>query len=467
MEKPSLLERIGQWIRRSVMLKLVIISFLVLLLLIPTSLLQGLITEREYTRNAAITEVSSKWGGQQTVGGPVVSIPFRVTEKDEKGRTVTTTQYAHFLPENLKISAQILPEKRYRGIYVVVLYNVQLTVSGSFAPPDTRALNIASQDFIMDDALLSIGISDMKGIKDNIQVQWNDSTLNFNPGIATADIFPSGISVPVKFTNQTFRFACKINLNGSSDLNFLPLGKETTVALQSVWDNPSFTGAFLPDQRKVEASGFSAQWKVLQLNRNYPQQGIGNFIGYSTDSYNNTPAVATHYDSDRDYSSALADNAATFGVRLLLPIDEYQKTMRSAKYGIMFIIITFVAFFFVEVLNRKRIHPIQYLLVGFSICLFYVLLLSISEHLSFDYAYLIGCVTILALVTLYAKAIFKSNFLTALIAGILAILYGFFYSLLQLQDYALLLGSLGLLLILAVVMYLTRNIDWYNVQREE
>jgi inner membrane protein len=328
-----------------------------------------------------------------------------------------------------------------------------------------EALNIARQDFLLDDAVLTIGISDMKGIKENITAKWNDTTLSFNPGIATADIFPSGISVPIKLDAQLFSFDCKISLNGSSDLSFLPLGKETLVGLQSSWDNPSFIGSFLPDQRKVDVGGFSANWKVLQLNRNYPQQGTGNFIGFSNNSY--TPnGVESVTKLGYNNISAPADNAATFGVRLLLPIDEYQKTMRSAKYGIMFIIITFLAFFFVEVLNHKRIHPIQYLLVGFAICLFYVLLLSISEHLSFNYAYLIGCVVILGLITFYAKAIFKSNFLTGLIAGILAILYGFFYSLLQLQDYALLLGSLGLLLILAVVMYLTRNIDWYNTNSE-
>ncbi len=471
MEKPSNFERLNQWVRRSVTLKLATIGFLVLLLLIPVSLLSNLITEREATRNEAISEVSNKWGNQQTVGGPVISIPFQVHEKDEKGRPVILTQYAHFLPENLKITGRLTPQKRYRGIYVVVLYNAQITLAGQFKLPDSEALNIAREDFLMDDAVLTIGISDMKGIKENIVTQWNDTALAFNPGIATSDIFPSGISVPVKLDSKLFSFNCNISLNGSSDLNFLPLGKETLVSLQSSWDNPSFTGAFLPDQRKIGTGGFSSNWKVLQLNRNYPQQGTGNFIGFSNASYTPNGMAATQtareYDGATQAAYAPPDNAATFGVRLLLPIDEYQKTMRSAKYGIMFIIITFLAFFFVEVLNRKRIHPIQYLLVGFAICLFYVLLLSISEHLSFNYAYLIGCVVILSLVTFYAKAIFKSNFLTGLIAGILAILYGFFYSLLQLQDYALLLGSVGLLLILAVIMYLTRNIDWYSIQREE
>jgi inner membrane protein len=188
----------------------------------------------------------------------------------------------------------------------------------------------------------------------------------------------------------------------------------------------------------VNSKGFSADWKVLQLNRNFPQQGVGAFI---------------------------SDNAS-FGVRFLLPVDEYKKTTRSIEYGIMFIVITFLAFFFIEILNKKRIHSIQYLLVGSAIVLFYVLLLSISEHLSFNLSYLIGSSSILLLITLYAFSVFKSIQLTAIFSGILALLYGFFYSLLQLQDYSLLLGSIGLLIILAVVMYLTRNIDWYNWNKD-
>ena len=212
MEKLSTLERLNQWIRRSVTLKLVTIGFLILILLIPVGLLSNLITEREGTRNAAISEVSSKWGNQQTVGGPVISIPFLVRQKDEKGQIVVLKQYAHFLPENLEITGQLKPQQRNRGIYIVVLYNAQITLSGQFKAPDPAALNIAREDFLMNDAVLTIGISDMKGIKENITAKWNDTTLSFNPGIATADIFPSGISVPVRLDAQLFSFDCKIKI---------------------------------------------------------------------------------------------------------------------------------------------------------------------------------------------------------------------------------------------------------------
>ena len=186
---------------------------------------------------------------------------------------------------------------------------------------------------------------------------------------------------------------------------------------------------------------------MLELNRNYPQQGLGNFI-----NPNNNEG---YFDE------------GLFGVRLLLPVDEYQKTMRSAKYNVMFIIITFLSIFFIEIIGKRKIHPIQYLLVGFSITLFYVVLLSVSEHLNFNKAYLIGCVIMLTMIGLYAKSMLKQNRFALIITGILALLYTFFYSLLQLQDYALLMGTLGLLIILGTIMYLTRNIDWYNASSDQ
>jgi inner membrane protein len=455
MEKPSIFERINAWARKSVALKLISIGFLILILLIPAGMLTSLIDEREHTRNEAIREVSGKWGDDQTVAGPILTVPYRTTYKDEKGVVRTAKEYAHFLPDDLQITGTIDPHTRYRGIYEVILYQTQLVLKGHFTAPDPAQLAIQPGDFLWREAFLSVGIPDMRGIKENMRIRWNDASYDFNPGIATQDVLGSGVSVPVRLDSaaKTYSYELPIKLNGSSQLYFVPVGKETKVTLHAKWQNPSFEGAFLPDSRKVDAAGFAATWKVLHLNRNYPQQWRGEFSGRTS---------GEAYESSSD-SGAFGGSA--FGVKLLLPVDEYQKTMRSAKYNIMFIFITFLAFFFVEVLNRKRIHPIQYLLVGFAISLFYILLLSLSEHISFNYAYLVSCPVIVALITFYAKGIFRSNFITGLVAGILTLLYLFFYSLLQLQDYALLMGSLGLLLILAAVMYLSRNIDWYNLQR--
>ena len=456
-------DRINHWLRTSIMLKLAVIGILVLLLLIPTNMLQSLIQEREQTRNEAVAEVSSKWGGEQVLGGPVLSVPYVISLKDDKGNAQPpVTAYAHFLPDDLQFDGDVRPEQRSRGIFAVMLYNTRLTVRGRFRKPAVATLGVPAGAIQWDKAFLSLGISDMKGIRNTIQFRVNDQVVAAEPGIPSNDILTSGVSSPITLNAETYRFECVLNLNGSTQLSFLPLGKETAVRLRSPWATPGFTGSFLPDQRRVSAEGFLASWRVLQFNRNYPQQGLGNFFDRSE-----TPSRVDPARGEVARVEPVRADPSSFGVKLLLPVDEYQKTMRSAKYGILFVILTFVAFFFVEILDRRRIHPIQYLLVGFAICLFYLLLLSISEHVSFNWAYLIGGGIILTLITFYVRYVFQNLRLTVLFSGVLALLYGFFYSLLQLEDYSLLLGSFGLLLILGAVMYLTRHVNWYRAYEPE
>ena len=465
-EKPSLFERFNNWVKSSVMLKIITIGILILLLMIPASMLQSLVNERQANRDSAVQEITSKWGSNQTIGGAVISIPYTVIQEDEKGKKSTVIEYAHFLPENLNITGTLIPEKRYRGIYVVMLYNAQLNVKGFFKKPNVELLKIPQERFMFSEAFISFGLTDMKGIKEAIRLKINGKDLEMNPGVESNDLFASGVSSPINLDDETINFDAQINLNGSKRIDFLPFGKTTKVTIESPWGTPSFVGASLPDERQVTDKGFKAIWNELHLNRNYPQQGTGSFIkafvSNYTETYNEQSQTTMAYEAGTEVAVSKGELESSFGVKLLLPVDEYQKTMRSTKYNLMFIVITFIAFFFVEILNRKRLHPIQYLLVGFAICLFYVLLLAISEHLSFNWAYLIGCVTILTLIIFYTQSVFKNTRITLIFNGILALLYGFFYSLLQLEDYSLLLGSIGLLIILAVVMYLTRNIDWYR-----
>ncbi|MFT4032426.1 MAG: cell envelope integrity protein CreD [Siphonobacter sp.] len=447
---PTFFERFSHWVKQSLSLKLFTIGFLTLILLIPTVLIQNLITERELTRNTAVEEVSSKWGSPQIVAGPVLTIPFKTIITDDKGKTTTRIENAHFLPESLNIMGNILPEKRYRGIYIVMLYNTRLQLSGRFAAPDFEKLKIKPDQILWNEAFLSLGIIDLKGIRQAIFLTFRDQKTEFEPGQATNDLFQSGIGVPVKISavdRSPSTFSLNLNLNGSTALQFVPLGKETHVQLKSPWSTPSFIGSFLPEKRSITKDGFSVQWNVLQHNRNYPQQGINTFI----------PVKALESIESENASGA-------FGLKLLLPIDEYQKTTRSAKYSILFIVLSFMTFFIMEVLGKRRIHPIQYLLVGFAISLFYVLLLSLSEQLPFHIAYLISTAVILTMVSLYARYVVKNLRYTLVFSGILALLYAFFYSLLQLEDYALLLGSIGLCLVLGLVMYLTRHLDWYNTK---
>ena len=261
------------------------------------------------------------------------------------------------------------------------------------------------------------------------------------PGVETAEVIQSGVSAAIRLdsTRRPRPFKLVLNLNGSSRINFAPVGKVTSVKADSTWRDPSFGGAFLPTERTISEKGFSARWKVLHLNRNYPQYWKGGGC---------------------DLSPSL------FGVTLFSPVDIYQKSMRTAKYALMFIVFTFLAFFFSEIMNRLRVHPVQYLLIGLAVILFYTLLLSISEHIRFGMAYLFSATAIIGLITGYAAAILKNRPITLMVGGILTILYAYLYILLQMEDYALLMGSIGLFAVLSGVMYLTRKVDWYAIQPE-
>jgi inner membrane protein len=428
----------GDKLKNSVGLRLFIIGVLSLVLLIPAMMIQGLITEREQRRDSAVFEVSYKWGQPQTIAGPILTVPYKKLVKDEKGNLTPVVEYAHFLPEQLSINAELFPEVRYRGIYEVILYNSRLQLRGNFAPLDFNQFSILAENILWKDSFLALGLTDLKGIREAVKIKFNDAEFIANPGIESKDVLEIGISVKPKLSasNERYEFAIDLDLNGSGTISFVPVGKETAVKISSPWGNPSFGGEFLPVARQVQSNHFNAEWKVLHLNRNYPQQWLG----------------SRHKIMD-----------SSFGVELLLPIDEYQKTMRTAKYAIMFIALTFLAFFLTEVLNKKVIHPIQYILIGLALILFYTLLLSFSEHIKFNPAYLLSSLAIIALVTAYTKSVLSNNLATAIIAGILIILYGFLYIILQLQDYALLLGSVGLFIILAIVMYVTRKIDWFAI----
>lgn len=450
MENQNLFERISRWAKQSVTLKLFAIGFLILLLMIPGSMLNSLIYERERTRNEAIQEVSSSWGASQTIAGPVISFPYYKQVRNDKGNLEWTTEYAHFLPDHLEITGRLTPIKKYRGIYVVVLYAAELQIKGSFKKIIPSEAGISGSNYDLNKAMISLGITDNKGIRESIYLNHAEQTGIFKPGLLCNDIFTSGISTPYDTSAEKTEFNIKLILNGSSEIFFLPFGETNKVSLSGSWGNPSFQGDFLPSDKSITDTSFSATWSVLELNRKYPQAGTGKFVSGSsfTEAWKKLEAQQPE---------------SAFGLRLLLPVDEYQKTMRTGKYGMMFVIITFLAFFFIEVLNNRRVHPIQYFLIGCAVILFYVLLLSISEHLSFNSAYLISCTAIMLLISLYAKAILKNAKHALMIGGILAVLYVFFYSLLQLQDYALLLGSIGLLAVLALIMYLTRSINWYQL----
>ncbi len=427
-------------LKNSITVKFIIIGLMILALLIPARMIKNLVYERSSLRDSVISEVSYKWGNQQTIAGPIISIPYKSYYKKDN-KIVEEINYAQFLPKELNISGKINPEIRYRSIYEVVVYNSDLNFKGHFNKPDFSQWKISDSDIMWEDASLIIRIPDMRGIKDTISIKWNKNNTEVNPGINNQNFNYTGISAKIDFDDSSiYNFEFDLNLNGSESLYFTPVGKETNVNLISEWADPGFEGSFLPNERKITEEGFKATWKVLHLNRSYPQKWLG---------------------------SSFSIEGSEFGVKLLLPVDHYQKSNRSVKYAIMFISLTFLIFFFTEILNKKRIHPIQYLLVGIGLSVFYTLLLSLSEQISFNLAYLIASVAIITLITSYSYSMLKSKKLTAIVALILIVLYGFLFTILELQDFSLLLGSVGLFIALAIVMYLSRKVDWYSELPEE
>jgi inner membrane protein len=432
-------------LKTNIYFKVGIIFFLILILMIPTSMVESLIHEREGVQTKAIDEVSSKWGNGQTISGPFISIPFdkyikRFNKKDSINEIIKLKEWAHFLPEELKIQGNIIPEKRYRGIYEVVVYESKLKIQGNFDNIDFKKLDIDKKDVHFDKATINIGINDLKGIEKQVTINWNNKDFSFNSGTSTKHIISSGINavVPIRKDSITnYIFTTEIDLKGSQYLYFTPVGKTTDININSNWNTPSFTGMYLPDERTVSSTGFNSKWNILHLNRNYPQEWIGNDYGIDSSS---------------------------FGTDLLLPVDNYKKSYRVARYAILFLVLTFITFFFVEIMSKVFIHPIQYLLVGIAIIVFYTLLLSISEHIKFNLAYIIASILTISLVSLYTISILKSKQIGLLIFGILLIMYSFIFTIIQLEDYALLIGSLGMFTILCIVMYYSRKIDWYNIK---
>jgi len=433
-----------QGLKFNIYLKIITIVVIAMLLMIPTSMISLMITEREATQQEAIREVSSKWAEQQNILGPFVSIPYYKYVKEKVGldsalRLVQIKEYLHILPTELNISGNIIPEKRYRGIYEIVVYNSKINIKGNFNKIDFESLDIKPSDLLLDKAEFVLGINDLRGIEQQINLNWNDANVSFNPGVTSNDVVSSGINALVPITlkdSSIYKFDLTLDLKGSQLLYFTPVGKVTDITMKSPWSNPSFNGAFLPDKREISETGFKANWNVLHLNRNYPQMWKNNL-------------------------HSIRESA--FGIDLLLPVDNYQKSYRSIRYAILFIGFTFLVFFFIEVLNKVFIHPIQYILVGIALVVFFTLLLSISEHLTYNLAFLISSLATLLLVIGYIKAILKSNQLTLLISGILSILYTFIFVIIQLQDYSLLIGSIGVFVIVGLVMYFSRKIDWYNL----
>jgi len=434
------------WLKESVTVKLIFISFLILLLLIPSILIQDLVRERSDRQNQTIKEVSDQYSGEQLIQGPVLVIPYKkqVKETDNSGKEITkeVTNNLFLLPNELDYKANVSPDVLHRGIFEVVVYNSTVKVSGNFTKTDLNSLSITADQLMPEKAKLLFSISDLKGLKTNPQLKIAGQVATAEPVFGDS-LFANGLQVAVNLTgtaDKTIPFEFNLDLKGSEKLSFLHLGKTTDVTVKGNWGSPSFDGRYLPDTRNIDAKSntFNARWRMLYYNRPFPQQWVDNLNVLKTKK---------------------ADDA-TFGVKLRLPVDQYQKTTRSSKYAILIIILTFISLFLTEMISKHRIHVFNYVLIGAAMIVYYTLLLSFSEQIGFTFAYLIASAATVILVAAFLKSLIKSSRSTGLSALILSLFYAFIYVIIQLEDLALLVGSIALFLIIGTLMYFSRKINW-------
>ncbi|MET4081723.1 inner membrane protein [Pedobacter sp. UYP30] len=434
----------AKWFGESVLVKLLLIGLLTLILLIPSSLIQNLIHERQTRQEEVTSEISDKWGDQQLVEGPVMVLPYKkfINDKDPKGK-ITTKEVitnVYILPEQLNMESKVVPQIRHRGIFDAVVYDTKVSVSGKFSELELEKSGINPNMIQWDKAKIVIGLSDLKGMKNNPNLKLGGINYQVEPDFTSVKLFSNNlIALPdlsaSKSTSLNFGF--DLELRGSKELNFLPLGKSTKVHVSGNWNNPSFTGRYLPENPDITNSNFTANWKIPYFNRPFPQQW----------EEANTSLISKSAD-------------ASFGVKFMLSIDQYQKTMRTAKYGILIVLLTFISLFFTELLNKKKVHLLQYVLIGAAMIIYYALLLSFSEQVGFNIAYLIASVATIALISVFIASVLKNKKAALIFAVILSIFYGFIFVIIQLQDLALLCGSIGLFIIIAAMMFLSSKIDW-------
>ena len=422
--------------KNKLFIKAVIIFFMALALWVPTNFILELIKERKGRQEEAVTDISNKWAGKQTVTGPMLMIPYNEFTKDDKGNAVVVKHRAYFLPDKSEIQSTIFPEKRYRGIYQVIVYRSEITINGKFKPLKWQQLKISTENILWSEAALLFQVQDnLRGINEDLYIKWNDSSLVLNPQPADLSPMKEAFMAPVSFSGEEavkeHSFYMKFALNGSEQLLFAATARENKVEMQSSWPDPSFTGVKLPDTRNLDNKGFVAEWKFM--NRAVPQVWNDNFYDLSQ---------------------------AVLGADLLIPVDSYNKTERSVKYALLCIILTFASFFLIESIYKRSLHLIQYGLAGLALVLFYTLLLSVSEYTGFNLAYLIAGVLTIGLVAWYVGSVMKSSRLALFISFVLAVVYGYIFIIIQLQDYALLMGSIGLFIALAIIMFFSRRLQW-------
>lgn len=440
-------ESLRNWLQGSAFLRVLFIGFVILLLQIPIAMVSSQIYDRQMTRNQAHSDITSKWGERQTLLGPRLVVPYykisRWKDRDGVMQTSRSTKFAVFLPESLFIDTELNNEIRYRGLFKIPVYQSDIILNGSFTRPDFSEWDIDPALIQWKKAQLIVGVSDTSAIQKQVHVKWNNKSYKFEPGLGKTDNTATGFHVPILdiSSGESFSFNIPLKLNGSGGIYVAPMGEDNLITMKSDWPDPSFTGYKLPNQRHVSEKGFRASWSISYISRNYPQQWLSD-----------------KFDTNKLHHSLI-------GVDFLSPVDNYRMTQRSIKYVMLFLVLTFVSIWLIEVIAGVRVHLLQYTLIGLGMILFYLLLLALSEHIGFIWAYVSASGAVILMTSLYSKAVLKTTRRAGLIGAGITILYIYLFTLLQEENYSMLFGSVGVFLVLAAVMYVTRNIDWYNLRK--
>jgi len=459
--------------------KAVAIGILLVFFLIPSIMVSSLVDERSERRDGTVASVGESWGRAQMLQGPVLVLPYDRISTDSAGKVTTIEENAFFLPDTLDTNGELTTEIRSRGIYQVPVYTTHLAIKGSFPEPSFATLGIPPSNVKWDKAAIHIGIPDMRGVTDQVVLDWRGAQKPFVPSSGVEQL-SSGIRVPLSsadFQDKSdagYAFSLQIGLRGSTEIGFLPMGKTTTVHLSGNWQTPSFDGEFLPTSHTIDEKGFTVDWKVLDLNRSFPQSWTTNTkvaLSGESELKRFDPDEGIYDEQPRTLSSgAVLTQSNAFGMRLYQPNDIYSQTSQATKYAMAIIGLVFVLVFFIEATStpsasgvKRRVHPVQYTLIGLALIIFYSLLLSLAEYMFFDGAYAIASVATIVLITLFARRIMADNTRGYITGGVLTVLYLFIYILLQSEDYTLLIGSIGVFVILALLMSASHRIEWYGV----
>jgi inner membrane protein len=413
--------------------KAAVIIILIAVLMIPTMYVTSLVTERKERKVEVTNEVSKSWSGAQVVSAPFLSIPF--TKKANNGNELKYKSY--LTASNNSVAANVQSQTIKRGIYNVPVYNSTIISKGVFSKADIEQLIAAYGSSVLSEAKMNIVISDAKGITDSVKATINNTNYIMAVDMQNNSDNSKTIAVPIGAlltTATDVNYSITLQLRGTEKISFYPSASLNKITLSAPWKDPSFFGNVISGEKTITNNGFQSIWNISRFQTNTPL-------------YMETLPI-------------LKDTEV--GVHLINTVDGYTKTLRTTKYALLLIALTFALFFFIEAIKSKQIHPIQYGLVGLALVLFFTLLLSISEYTGFDVAYIIAGLATITLIATYAKTVLHTNANAITVAATLTALYSFVYFIIQMEEKSLLVGSIGLFLILAALMQLSKKVKWYN-----